>query len=173
MGNEMPLSRKQQSTEIDRVRLEEFVNEYNRACRDSIVGCANPGYPFDQIGSNLQPGYTPGKIALMAQSLGAPKHQVLAPALRHLEFVDSLYPPDDSTCWRAASIASEPADAGFDCWQVTVGPDASDFDLRRGLELALANAEATERFIHAVQTELGKRRGARHEARARVRAVGA
>lgn len=168
----MTLSQKRESPEsIDRVRLQEFIDESNRDARDMMVGLPNPGYPLDQIGHNLNVLGIAGRCSMIAVAMGAPKHRAIQPALRYLQFIESLYPADERVDWRAASIAEEPTSGALNQWQVSTGPNASDFELRRGIELAIQQIDATERFIEATQTELARRKRDRHVARGRMRST--
>ena len=166
----MGISQKAVVTEgFDRVRHQEFVERSDRAFRDMILGCDYPGYPFHQVGTNLHPCSMLGRGMMLAAAVGAAKHQVLAPVQCLIELHQSLYPASARPNWRAASIATEPHDAAVDAWQTRTGPDASDFELRRGIELAYAENAANEKLIADLTAELGRRTAERHQERRQLR----
>lgn len=170
-GDTMALREKADATELDRVRLQEITDAADRAGRDIFLGLPHPGYPVDQLGGNVHFFGVAPRCLLLAAAAGAPKERLVNAVMLLHGLVDSLYPPDDGMCWRAASIASEAADHAFDFWQTSTGPDASEFEIRRGIELALGVIAKHEQVVNAGRAELARRCADRHQARRRLRST--
>ena len=137
--------------------LDAFCTDFNEGLRETVRTIKPlPHRIFRQIGDTLNPGYTPGRVILCAKGAGAPLSHLEEPFHRAIAFVRSLFPTDSSRSVHAASIEEQRADGPFDLWQASLTANPSEFELRRGIALAVEQRRAIDHAIDSMQHELAR-----------------